>query len=124
MSDIFLTGTQNQGTDQPGPPTIPAIASFDGTQAGLNNTVNDLVQAVNRLAGHTSGANNTSPQSQPKQSQPKKKAATARFSEVSRITQTVKISNPDDDTQFVMVKQITKLVMQDNVTKEQWVWTL
>ena len=116
MSDVFLTGTQNQGTDQPGPPTIPAIASFDGTQAGLNNTVNDLVQAVNRLSGHQPSTNNTQPS--------QKKDGKARFAEISRVTQTVKIKNPDDATQFVMVKQITKLVMQDTVTKEQWVWTL
>lgn len=120
MSDVFLTGTQNPGTIQPAAPQLPAIPNFDGTQQGMQNTLDNLVQAVNRLAGHQPGTNNTSPQSQPKQDKKKN----ARFSEVSRTTQTVKIKNPDDDTQFVMVKQITKLVMQDNVTKEQWTWTL
>ena len=127
MSDVFLTGTQNPGTNQPGTnqpaaPQLPAIPNYDGTQQGLQNTVDSLVHAVNRLAGHQPGTNNTSQQSQPKQDNKNKNKA--RFSEVSRITQTVKIKNPDDATQFVMVKQITKLVMQDTVTKEQWVWTL
>jgi len=116
MSDVFLTGTQNQGTDQPAAPQLPAIPNNDGTQQGLQNTVDSLVHAVNRLSGHQPSTNNTQPS--------QKKDGKARFAEISRVTQTVKIKNPDDATQFVMVKQITKLVMQDTVTKEQWVWTL
>ena len=121
MSDVFLTGTQNPGTQNPGTnqpaaPQLPAIPNYDGTQQGLQNTVDSLVHAVNRLSGHQPSTNNTQPS--------QKKDGKARFAEISRVTQTVKIKNPDDATQFVMVKQITKLVMQDTVTKEQWVWTL
>ncbi len=119
MGAVFLTGTQNQGTNTPAAPQLPSIPSYDGTQRGLQDTLDMLSQSVNRLSGHLPGANNKQSQSTPNRHKKK-----ARFSEVTRTTQEVKIKNPDDPTQFVVVKQITKLVMQDNVTKEQWVWTL
>src|SRR5579863_8869061 len=122
MATEFLTGTQNLGTEQPGSPSVQSIPSLDGTQQGMTDTVNALVNTVRALAGHQPAPNNKS-QPGTKNDQQKKKNNRARFSELSRTTQTVKISNPDDPTQFVMVKQITKLVMQDNVTKETWEWT-
>lgn len=131
MTDVFLTGRPGQSTDQPGAPQLPAIPSYDGTDAGLQGTLDALVTATRAMAGQNPAANNkgnTSPQGSGSNGMKsptnnKKKDGGGRFSEVSRVTKKVKISNPDDDTQYVMVEQITKLVMQDNVTKEQWVWT-
>lgn len=46
----------------------------------------------------------------------------SRWSEQSRVSETVKIKNPDDENQFVEVKRINKLTMKDGQTGEQWVW--
>lgn len=129
MTDVFLSGRPGQSTNQPGPPQLPAIPSYDGTPGSLQGTIDALVTATRAMAGQNVAANNKGNTSQQSgntaksTTNSKKKDGGGRFTEVSRVTKTVKISNPDDDTQYVMVEQITKLIMQDNVTKEQWVWS-
>jgi hypothetical protein len=66
------------------------------------------IQAVNALAMTV----NTAPE------------ANVRWKEKERVTQRVRITNPDDDSQWVDVIRITKLIMQDVVTDELWVWEL
>jgi hypothetical protein len=130
MSDIFLTGDAGQSTNQPGAPSLPAIPSLDGTSQGMEAAVGALVHVTRQLAGQQPAQNSTARPGSPAGSNAPKsnisdpKSNKARWEELSRTNNTVKISNPDDTTQFVMVKQITKLVMKDNVTGEQWVWTL
>ncbi len=42
--------------------------------------------------------------------------------ELKRVTATVRVSNPQDDSQFVDIEQINQLVMVDRVTGATWVW--
>jgi hypothetical protein len=136
VTDIFLTGTQGQSTDQPAGPSIPAIPSWDGQIDSLPGIMDALTGAVRQLSGHFPAQNNTGPSSAaypgggkvPSSAQlnntkddNKKKP---QYTEVNRQTKDVKITNPDDATQYVIVTQIVALTMQDNVTKEQWIWKL
>ncbi len=42
--------------------------------------------------------------------------------EFKRVTATVRVSNPQDSSQFVDIEQINQLVMVDRVTGATWVW--
>lgn len=114
--------------NQPSGPSLQAIPELQQSVDGMYNTVSALVQTVRALAGQTpkqaSAPSRKSTPNTPKTQQTQKKEQTGRWTEVSRVTSTVKITNPDDSTQYVMVKQITQLIMADSVTGEQWVWTL
>jgi hypothetical protein len=114
--------------NQPSGPSLQAIPELEQSMDGMYSTVSALVQTVRALAGQTprqsSGARPAQKSNTSKTQQTQKKENTGRFTEQSRVTSTVKITNPQDDTQYVMVKQITQLIMVDNVTGEQWVWTL
>lgn len=46
----------------------------------------------------------------------------SRFAEVNRTTEKVKVTNPDDDSQFVEFNQINTLTMVDTITGETWSW--
>ena len=117
-------------TEQPGEPTaktvptIPiandwasAFAAINAIRAWIN-----AQQQPQRQQGDNPGRGGIIPPKQTPKQPPKPKQG--RWNEVSRSTQTVKIFNPDDHTQFVEVEQLTKLVMQDSVTKETWIWSL
>ena len=116
------------GDNQPQGPSLQAIPELQNSMEGLYSTVSALVQNVRGLSGQTprqsSPPRKNSSSNTPKTQQIPKKENTGRFTEAVRVTQTVKITNPQDNTQYVMVKQITQLIMQDNVTGEQWVWKL
>ena len=47
-----------------------------------------------------------------------------RWLEKERVTARVRIFNPEDDSQWVDVIRIMKLVMEDQITGELWVWEL
>jgi hypothetical protein len=42
--------------------------------------------------------------------------------EESRVTERVKVTNPNDATQFVMVDRINQLIMVDRVSGQRWTW--
>jgi hypothetical protein len=45
------------------------------------------------------------------------------FTQSNIVTKLVKVTNPNDSTQFVMVNQIVGLTMTNPVTGEQWQWS-
>jgi hypothetical protein len=114
-------------TTQPSGPSLQAIPELQNSQEGMYNTVSALVQTVRALAGQTPKQSNRSTPKTPNQQKPQdqpKKDNTGRWTEAVRVTSTVKITNPNDNTQYVMVKQITQLIMIDSVTGETWTWKL
>lgn len=136
MTDIFLTGRGNLGVDQPAPPGVPAVPQYDGTDQGLTATVNRLVDVVNRITGNVPKKTNTNgpgiktnpnkksgpgKNTQDKKDQDKKDKP--RFTELTRNTETVTVTDPVSGATLTY-QQITKLVMQDSVTGEQWEWNL
>jgi len=114
MAEVFLTGTQNQGTDQPAAPTLTPIPTPDGTLQGMENIVQALTQNARALSGQLPAYSN---------SNSKKNATAGRWVELSRQTKEVTITDQDSGAS-VTFEQITQLVMQDTVTKEKWTWNL
>lgn len=47
-----------------------------------------------------------------------------RWLEKERTTDIVRITNPDDESQWVDVERITRLVMEDQITGDLWIWEL
>jgi hypothetical protein len=47
-----------------------------------------------------------------------------RWLEKERSTQIVRVTNPEDEDQWVDVERITRLVMEDQITGDLWVWEL
>lgn len=45
-----------------------------------------------------------------------------RWSEQTRKTEKVKITNPDDPSQFVEIERINQIIWKDNVSGETFVW--
>jgi hypothetical protein len=133
MGDLFLTGTQGQATDQPAAPTLMQIPAPDGTQAGTEAALTALTNNVNALSGVGPRNSNAdiqpflSPGKGPSKTQQnskdnkKKNQNSARFIEVSRQTKETTITDPNSGAS-VTFTDITQLIMQDTVTKEQWVW--
>jgi hypothetical protein len=52
------------------------------------------------------------------------KFANIRWVEKERTTQNVRIFNPNDNSQYVDVVRIVKLIMEDVITGELWWWEL
>jgi len=50
-------------------------------------------------------------------------AKQGRWNQLARVTEQVKVTNPSDSTQFVIIDRIKSLTMKDSVTGETWVWT-
>lgn len=104
-------------TTQPLPTAMPAIPAPTPSIAGLMASVTALKRAVETLSGQKGGLSGftTNPSS-------KKSNQDGRWKEVDRVKETVRVFNPNDSSQFVDVLRINKLVFQDTVTGETWIW--
>lgn len=108
-------------TQQPAAKILPSIPPATDLASALA-AISALTAAVNTMLGRTAvptnkggGFNVIDPTSKKAKPQP-------RFNESSRVTEVLRIYNPDDKAQFVDVQQIKQLTMRDSVTGEQWVW--
>ena len=107
--------------NQPGPQNLPAIPPAQPNIQSLMNTVNALRQVVNQLTGRQGSqgpAGQAGAQGKPGTS------AKGTWSEQNRQEETVKIyQNNDPSTgNYVEVKQINKLVMENKDTGQTWTW--
>lgn len=100
---------------------LPGLGSVQPNIPSLVRAVQDLQRAVRVLAGQVNpivpGA--TSNGFKSKQDKPTDQG---RWIEQDRVTETVRVFNPQDHDQYVDVQQINKLTMRDPITKETWVW--
>lgn len=82
------------------------------------NAMRQIIQQMTNQTTNTFGVTAS------KDPQKKKPSPNSGFAEVpsKRTYATVKVSNPQDPTQYVMVKQITGLTFNNPVTKQQIVW--
>jgi len=106
-------------------PTLPTLPTWDGTDDGLRNFLNMIKQGYELLAGQrrplgSAGANNNTSDKKQTDKDPK----VGRFVEKSRKTKRVRVENPSNPDQYVMVERTVSLVMIDRVTKEEWVYHL
>ncbi len=114
------------GNDQTGQ-LFPPINKATDLPSALQAIV-ALTQAVTLMASSTSTAptNNLvepnaktkklGPQFSGKKASDNKNQNTQRYVEVDRVTQKVKVVNPDDDTQFVIVERLTSVTFLDKLT--------
>jgi len=105
---------------------LPAIPAPDGTIEGMMNSLNSLIQGYNGLAGFGpfGGASASASASGGAAGGFKTKDQKGgRFIERSRQTKKVRVTNPDDENQWVDVMVITALTMVDTKTGETWDWT-
>lgn len=116
--------------NQPTPVKLATIAPAQNNLESVVRTLNQLIQEFMKLAGQAlereqaqintlrSSVNQLARNARNQGPSDKN----TRWTEIQRVTKKVKVTNPDDDSQFVEVKRIQKLVLKDKVTGEEWVF--
>lgn len=108
-------------------PRLPSIPTPDGSVDGMMAALMALKDGYEMLAGMRNNAPPNNSKSSQSSSSPgangKKPTKQGRFTEVNRVTKKVRITNPDDEEQFVDVLRIDNLTFKDTVTGELWTWT-
>lgn len=125
MSDpVCHIPPQNQ-IGQPGPTNLPAIPPSAPTLQSLHQTVSAMRQVILILTGQLAqgpqGARGAAGQA----GRPGSNSSTkGTWTEQSRVEETVKIyQNNDPSTgNFVEVKQINTLTMNNKDTNQKWTW--
>lgn len=106
----------------------------------LAEAINTIRQVVNAMGNRGAAPNNTGggpliggvggqgiglslkkPPSNQQQRQQRKQGA--GFKEVNRVVKKVKVVNPDDKEQYVIINQIVSLTLRDPVSGLTWTWT-
>jgi hypothetical protein len=88
------------------PPSQPGIKiPFVPKATDLDSAIKAINQIIDILVGGDSGP-------------------TIRWLEKERATEIVRITNPDDEDQWVDVERITMLLMEDQITGDLWLWEL
>lgn len=54
---------------------------------------------------------------------PQPKPTKSNWTETSRATESVKVVNPNDDTQYIIFQRINSITFKDNTTGSTFVWT-
>lgn len=106
--------------NQPTPKTLPAIPTATDLASALTaiQAITKIVQTLLQGSGSAGGGiTGFKTQSGSK--------ASNNFTEVAsrRVTKTVRIYNPSDQTQYVDVQQVSSVTMQDPMTGQTWTWT-
>ncbi len=86
-------------TLQPKPHNMPSIPPAQPNLQSLTNTVNTMRTLLIQLLSRK-----------------------AVWVETGRVTELVRVFNPNDHTQYVDVERINQLVMADKVTGQVWEW--
>lgn len=128
---VCHVNTSNVPLKQPPPVQLPSIPVPTANLQSLLATVQVLKKIVERLAGQIQttppgqvGAVTPRVQTTPAGGAGSNRGGTsARWTVVDQQTEKVKVTNPQDSSQFVIVQRTTRLVLQDSVTGEQWVYT-
>ena len=111
--------------EQPGGvqnPFIPIATDLQSALAAINAMRMILMRIANlqpRFDGSGSGGRGRVQQPSKQQKNPKP----GRWNEINRVTKKEKVYNPEDREQFVEVERMNRLVMEDSITKEQWIWS-
>lgn len=104
----------------PNPLPVSAIPAIPVPEAGFGSIIN-TIQQIKKAIENLNQINVINgfkllPQK-------KKKKEDSRWVEIERVHSVVRITNPADKEQYVDVDRITKLVFQDTVTGNKWVWS-
>lgn len=110
--------------DTPDPNTQPALLPPIPIATNLASAlmaINAMRTIIHQITGQTQSRPSGSTGFKFKNDDAKKNKQ-GRWQEANRVSETVKIKNPDDENQFVEVKRINELTMRDSQTGETWVW--
>jgi hypothetical protein len=108
--------SRDQVIIQPPPkqhPAIPVATDLKSALAAisvLKQIVENLTQPHIDNGGGGQTINTTPPVKQP------------RWTQATRTTEKVKITNPDDPSQYVEIERIKSLSMKDGITGDSWQW--
>lgn len=97
-------------TPTPPLPSIPIATDLASALAAIA-AIRQFLEILRNGGGGGSGFNTKHPP--PKQ---------GRWQETQRITEVIRVFNPQDHSQWVDIEQINKLILSDTVTKEMWIW--
>lgn len=105
---------------QPAPTVMPSIPPATLDPSSMLAAIQALTAGFQLLTGQQQQRGGAPGQDgQPGQSAKSKKGD---WQEQSRRTAKVRVTNPQDETQFVDVQVINQLVMVNATTGETWVW--
>jgi hypothetical protein len=115
--------------DQPDPSKFPPIPQATDLASALR-AINALSQIVRNLTGQTGVTvvnnrfvtNITGQGGTTIPPKPNKPPPVGRWIQKTITRKDVKITNPDDPSQFVIVSRVQNLTMKDSVTGETWVY--
>lgn len=128
----------NQPAPQPQPTNSPVVVPV-ATSTNIVEVVNALRTVVAAMTNQSpgsagslsllkpkfTGVKNTTPPNRKgggtNQNPPGQKQSSFKQSNIT--IQKIKVSNPNDSSQFVTVNQVTSLTMVNPVTGETWTWT-
>ena len=106
-------------TAQPAPPKVPSIPPATDLASALN-AINALAAAMRYVLSHLPPPN---PNPQGSGGGNTQAPALGRWNQVNRSTAQVKVTNPQDPSQYVIIDRINSLTMRDSKTGETWVWS-
>lgn len=107
---------ENSRIPQPAVRGLPAIPIATDLQSALAaiNAMRLIIQKITNQNQDDNGTQINNFQMKPDKS--------TTWAEDSRKTETVKVYNPDDHSQFIEVERINQLVMKDKTTGNKWTW--
>lgn len=108
-------------------PAIPIATDLASALAALNAMRAWMLQMMQTQPGHNfwgggHGSGGAGGRGGGKTPQPKPPKM-GRWIQKDITRQKVRVFNPQDHEQYVDVSRVTRLVMRDTVTGEEWVWT-
>jgi len=107
---------ENANIPQPGTRTLPGIPQAHDLPSALAalGAIRHILQIITNQQTDDNGTQINNFQTKPDKS--------TTWVEDSRKTETVKVYNPDDRSQFIEVERINQLVMKDKNTGNKWTW--
>ncbi len=108
-------------------PAIPIATDLNSALLALNAMRQWMMMMMQTNPGHGTGGGGrggggAGGPGGGKKADPKKPQL-GRWQQKDITRKKVRVFNPQDHEQYVDVSRVTRLVMEDSVTKEQWVWT-
>ncbi len=96
-------------------PNVPVATDLNSALAAINALRQLVYMLLNSIPANGQpgppGAAGQSPQK-----------TQSKFTQSNIVYNTVRVTNPQDDTQYVDIQQVQSLTLINPVTKETWVW--
>ena len=111
----------DQQPDEAKFPPIPQAVDLASAMRAIN-TLSGIVRTIIGQVGPSSNTGGSGSGGSGGGGSKKKPAPQGRWIQKSITRKDVKVTNPDDPSQFVIVSRVENLTMRDTVTGEAWTW--